>query len=268
MAEHVEKKTRNKTPDWRRYGDPRNVEGRFVPKRNLKSLMGKGRKWTRASLAEAIGLKDLTLISKWISGKRYMSDADVVRCAMATRCSVPWLLDLTDNPGSTDWPEGYATARQAILHEIRGFSGGKTWGALASDYHRAVAFARQWEADLEAEVLKATGCSSMSELERMKEDEVEGALYYDLESAAIDRMCSYPPPWDVEIDVDYYGNLVDRPICADDISRTLNRMALAYPGDYRDPGHLAQAMLEGSLGRDVPMALDRLAALVLQAAMV
>ena len=257
-----EKKTRKRIPEWREFGDPRNIKGHFRPKKNLKTLIGKGKKWTRASLAEAMGLKDPSVISKWISGKRYMSDEDIVRCSMAAGVSVTWLLDLAKNPNSQGWPPEIMVERWRIHDKIREFSEGKTWEELAQDYHLAIKEVARHERLVDEYCLQKSGCKTMEEFVAMRDDEVEYQLYdHILEEA---YYVVSPIPWGEREVFDGYQYEIER-IDTDDLNRTITETEEAYPGDYRNLYHLARVMLDEVMKYYPSKALEELTILLNQA---
>lgn len=234
-------KKRAKTiPEWRRYGDPRNVDGHFRPKRNLRTLYGKGRKWTRESLAAAMGMKDPSLISKWATGVRYMYDEDVVRCSMAAGVSVPWLLDLSARPQAQGWPRDYVTRRTMLLGEIRKFSNGKTWNELAKDYQIAMEVAAAFDAEFEAKCLELSGLASFDLFTLAQQDEQQGDYYDELAQEAYQE--TQREPWYYRDEGDEYHPAETIEYLSDDISGFVDEIERGYPGDYRDAEHIALAM--------------------------
>lgn len=264
MSDDKNEKNREKpVPEWRLYGDPRNVLGRYRPKKHLQTLYGKGREWTRESLAEAMGIKDPYVISKWVMGKRYMSDENIARCSLATGVSVPWLLDIADNPNSQEWPDYVAEQRRLILVGIMRFSDKRTWGGLASDYHDATEFVRDYQDALDRCLLDISGCKNMHELEDMRNNEDERDLYYHFLDNVIDKFT--PPPWDV-IEVYEQGEPHQRAVYADEVERNLNNLEEMFPGDHRDPVHLAHAMLDVVMKHRPAKCLEDLTNMLNQAA--
>ena len=259
-----EKKERAKVvPEWRRYGDPRNIAGHFRPKKNLKTLYGKGKKWTRESLAAAMGIKDPSVISKWVTGKRYMYDEDVVRCSMAAGVSVTWLLDLAKSPSAQGWPDKIMVERQRIVREIREFSEGSTWEELAQSYHAGIAAVEDHHRDIDNYILSISKCKDMAEFERMKNDEDEGFMYQDMEDHAY-GMCA-PPPWDVVwvYDEDGFGHPEELDV--GDVARCIDKIERLYPGDHRDLVHLAHVMLDDAMKYYPSKCLEELTSLLNQA---
>ncbi|MBQ3300655.1 MAG: helix-turn-helix transcriptional regulator [Eggerthellaceae bacterium] len=264
VADDVKSSGRKKRiPEWRMYGDPRNIDGHFRPKRNLRTLYGKGKLWTRESLAEAMGINDPSVISKWVSGKRYMSDEDVVSCAMAAGVSVTWLLDLSKNPSSQGWPAKIMVERQRIQAEIKNFSKGKTWNELAEDYHAGVAAVKAHHKDIEDYILSISKCKDIEEFERMKDDEADGFMYQDMEEHAYGMVA--PPPWDVMWFEDEDGYGYQEEIDVGDVERYISKIERLFPGDHRELVHLAHVMLDDVMKYYPSKCLEELTGLLNQA---
>lgn len=82
-----------RTPEWLEFGDPRCAEGHFRPKRNLDTWLRQTDGWSQKKLAEVMGT-DEGSVSKWISGKKYLTDKALAKVARFTGLSVAYLLDL------------------------------------------------------------------------------------------------------------------------------------------------------------------------------
>lgn len=80
------------------YGDPRcsAYPGFYVPKRNLAIILDSRKRSgvTRSGLAAQCGIDDASYVSKWIKGKRYMTDKNVARVSRILNVSPLCLLDL------------------------------------------------------------------------------------------------------------------------------------------------------------------------------
>ena len=69
-------------------------------------------------------------VSNYLSGRQYMSDALLVKAAICLGVSVPFLLDLTDNPDTEAKPaQGYAKRREIMLEYGRMLERTKEIGA-------------------------------------------------------------------------------------------------------------------------------------------
>ena len=237
----TEKKSRKRIPEWRMYGDPRNIDGHFRPKKNLKTLLGKGKKWTRTSLAEAMGLKDPSVISKWINGQRYMRDEDVVRCSMAAGVSVTWILDLANNPGAEAWPNEVHLERKRMLAMMERISDGKTVGELARDYHYVVGIIEGFDKDIDEFCLKRSGCKTMEEFEEMRHDEVDWQFYDHIYEEA--NYYVQAEPWYVMVEDEWTPPHMEE-ISFGLLQQRIGEIESSFPGDHRNPTHLAHAMLD------------------------
>lgn len=235
------KKPARRAPEWRRYGDPRNSQGRFRPKKNLKTLYGKGKRWTRESLAKAMGMKDPRLISRWASGERYMDDEAVVRCAMAAGVSVSWLLDQTSHPLAQSWPPDFPLGRQKILRDIREFSDGVTDEELSDDYLAATEYVEAYERQVEETCLELSGVKDIEEFRRLQVSGDDTLKYVLMETNA--RSMVVVDPWVFERAYEEYELPRAIVVDAEYLSRMLGDLEKAYPGDCRSSEHLAQAML-------------------------
>ncbi len=100
--------------------DPRDSVGSSQPKNNLRALLD-GRSIPRgrfAAMLERQGGKpyERDAVDTWLSGKRYMPNSCVVQAAGLLGVSIPYILDLTDNPSIDARPaQGYAKRRQLLV---------------------------------------------------------------------------------------------------------------------------------------------------------
>lgn len=124
--------SKGRRPEWLEYGDPRCFEGHYIPKKNLESFLQSSPLWSQRRLADEVGT-DAGTVSKWLSGKKYLSDRKLVKVAHATGLSLPYLLDLThvwtdidaldESFGYVDEDEdNYRLGNPYAPHEIDGFA--------------------------------------------------------------------------------------------------------------------------------------------------
>lgn len=124
--------SKGRRPEWHEYGDPRCYEGHYIPKKNLERFLQAGQNWSQKRLADEVGT-DAGTVSKWLSGKRYLSDNRLVQIAHVTGLSLPYLLDLTHvltdidalDEGfgySYEGEEAYRLGDPYAPHEIDGFA--------------------------------------------------------------------------------------------------------------------------------------------------
>ena len=127
------KVSKRRKPEWQEFGDPRCFEGRYIPKKNLEGFLQSNPSWSQKRLADEVGT-DAGTVSKWLSGKKYLSDRKLVQVAHVTGLSLAYLLDLTHVWTDVDALEegfGYSYEGEDIYrlgdpyapHEIDGFAG-------------------------------------------------------------------------------------------------------------------------------------------------
>ena len=219
--------------EWELYGDPRCSKGHYRPKRNLSRWIRDSSDWNQRLLAEKVGT-DASTLSKWLAGTRYLTDGNLVRIALAAHLSIPFILDMRRYGGE------YATSSNTTF----GPDLAQTRDKLAK--HK-VYYSLYWE------LLGLEGGTLL-------EDQVEEDVW--IPNISYYRQV-FPEPAYVDVDFDEYGNPIEIPYFYSDAITVMGRDDYAHPGDYRDPGHLAEALLREFVRRGwAPNTLDRLSALI------
>ena len=227
---------RQKKSEWEKHGDPRCHGGHYRPKENLSRYLHDDGKWSRKLLAEKLGT-DVSTLSKWISGTRYLTDANLVRIALALHVSAAFLLDLRKYGGE------YATSSNTS------FGPTLAKARLDLEKHR-ILYGLYWKLlELEDGQLMTIPIGPPGE-----ECDITDTSYYDQ---------VFPEPAYFDVDIDDYGRLFETPYFYSEAITVMERDDMNYPGDYRDPNHLLEAFVNEFIKRGWgPNALDRIASLV------
>lgn len=219
--------------EWERCGDPRCSKGHYRPKSNLARWIRDNHDWSQKLLAEKVGT-DASTLSKWLAGTRYLGDANLIKIALAAHVSIPFILDLRQ------YESEYATSSNTSF-------GPELAKTRAQLYRNKIYYRLYWE------LLKLEK-GELFEVQVEDDVWITDISYYSQ---------VYPEPAYVDVDFDEYDNLYEFPYFYSDAISTMQKDDYKHPGDYRDPNHLAQALVEEYISRGWgPNTLDRLGALV------
>ncbi len=221
--------------EWFLHGDPRCSESHYRPKRNLSEWIRDSHDWTQKRLAEKVGT-DASTLSKWLTGTRYLTDASLVKIALATHLSLPFILDLRK------YGEEYSTSKNTTF----GPELFQTRAQLQKHYIHYVCY---WH---------------LLELEdgALMDKQIDDDLFVT-DTSYYDHVYPEPAYVDVDVDPDYEHQLIQTPYFYSESIRVMERDNYDHPGDYRDPSHLAEALFKEYVDRGWgPNTLDRLGSLI------
>lgn len=222
--------------EWSRFGDPRCGDGHYRPKANLARWLRENHDWSQKRLARKVGTDGSTL-SKWIAGTRYLTDAKLAQIALALHVSIPFLLDQRKYGGE------YATSTNTTF--------GPKMAQIRSELEKnRILYELYWELlDLEKGELMTVPIGPPEE-----DAYVTDISYYDH---------VYPSPAYCDVDFDDYDRPYEIPYFYSEAIKRMERDDYDYPGDYRDPNHLLEALVKEYVRQGWgPSTLDRIGSLI------
>ena len=222
-----------KKSEWEKYGDPRCHEGHFRPKKNLGRYLRDDNNLSQKMLAEKLGTDGSTL-SKWISGSRYLNDTNLVRIALTLHVSIAFILDMRKYGGeySTSTGTSFGPELARVRAELR---------------KREILYDLYWE-------ILAIEDGELMTTQVDDDVFVTDIGYYDY---------MYPHEAYYDVEFDDYGRPYETRHYYSEAITVMERDNYDFPGDYREPNHILQALVKEYVHRGWgPNTLDRVAALV------